>query len=120
MALADPQSVTISTVAKTLPRVSSGNNQGVFAKDDLEVQMAVAHQYGKRLRRTVAFTHRKTAPDPLFPANNAPYSMTFRLVFDVPPTGYTVAEQKAVVDGCLASLQASSGLNITKILGGES
>jgi hypothetical protein len=33
--------------------------------------------------------------------------------------GYTVAEQKAVIDGFLANLQATSGANITKLLGGE-
>jgi hypothetical protein len=33
--------------------------------------------------------------------------------------GYSVAEQKYVVDGFLAQLQASSGALITKFLGGE-
>jgi hypothetical protein len=45
--------------------------------------------------------------------------MTFYVVADVPTTGYTVAEQKAVIDGFLANLQATSGANITKLLGGE-
>jgi hypothetical protein len=40
-------------------------------------------------------------------------------VFDVPGTGYTIAEQKAIVDGFVAALSASSGALITKILGAE-
>jgi hypothetical protein len=64
-------------------------------------------------------THSKVAPDPLFPAQNTPYSMSTTLVVDVPPVGYTVAEAKAVVDGLIAQLNASSGALITKLLGGE-
>jgi hypothetical protein len=45
--------------------------------------------------------------------------MSFYIVADVPNTGYTVAEQKAVIDGFLANLQAISGANLTKLLGGE-
>jgi hypothetical protein len=41
------------------------------------------------------------------------------MVFDVPLLGYTVTEQKQVVDGFIAQLNASSGALITKVLGGE-
>jgi hypothetical protein len=116
----EPQSVTISGTAHSLPRVSSGENSGSFKKDDGSISYSVAHSYGKRQRRTAAIVHSKFAADPLFPTQNVPYSMTFRLVVDVPAVGYTVAEQKAVIDGFLANLQATSGANITKLLGGES
>jgi len=46
--------------------------------------------------------------------------MTFYVVADVPPVGYSVAEQKQVIDGFIAQLNASSGALITKFLGGES
>jgi len=45
--------------------------------------------------------------------------MTFYVVADVPKVGYTVAEQKAVIDGFVAQLNATSGALITKWLGGE-
>lgn len=116
---ADPQSVTISGTANTLPRTSSGVRSGEFASADGTIVFSVAHTVGKRARRTARIQHKKNAPDPLFPAQNVPYSMSFYIVADVPVTGYTVAEQKAVIDGFLANLQASSGANITKLLGGE-
>jgi hypothetical protein len=120
MALADPQSITINTVANSLPRTSSGVNTGAFTKDDGTVRLAVAHQYGKRVRRSIRVDHKKVAPDPLISAQNIQHSMSANLVIDVPVTGYTVTEAKQIVDGFIASLNASSGALITKILGGES
>jgi len=116
----DPQSVTIVPAgAASLPRVSSGVRSGEFSTADGTIVLSVAHSLGKRARRTARIVHKKNAPDPLFPATNVPYSMTFYVVADVPLTGYTVAEQKAVIDGFLANMQATSGANITKFLGGE-
>jgi len=117
---ADPQSVTISPAsALSLPRVSSGDNFGKFSSADGAITETVKHSYGKRARRTWRINHSKIVPDPLVPAQNTPYSMSFYIVADVPNVGYSVAEQKAVVDGALAQLQATSGLLITKFLGGE-
>jgi hypothetical protein len=46
--------------------------------------------------------------------------MSAYVVFDLPPTGYTPAEAKAIWDGFAAQLAASSGALVTKVLGGES
>lgn len=115
----DPQSVTISGTANSLPRISSGPNGGKFALADGSIVETVSHAYGKRNRRQFRIDHSKYAADPLFPEQNLPYSMSFYIVADVPPVGYTVAEQKAVIDGFLAQLSASSGALLTKFLGGE-
>jgi hypothetical protein len=45
--------------------------------------------------------------------------MSAYLVVDQPITGFTVAESKQVIDGFVAWLSASSGANLTKLLGGE-
>lgn len=119
MAYADPQSVTINAVANSLPRVGSGVNTGSFSKDDGTVKLAVTHLYGKRNRRTARLEHSKIAPDPLISSTNIIYGMTAFLTVDVPKTGYTVAEAKQVVDGLVAWLTASSGANVTRLLGGE-
>lgn len=119
MALSDPQSVTISTVAQSLPRTSSGINSGAFQKDDSTVKLDVSHQYGKRTRRLVKLTHTKIAPDPLISSTNIRYSMSVNLVIDTPVTGYTVAEAKAIVDALTKWLTDTSGANTTKVLGGE-
>ncbi len=119
MAFADPQSVTINAVAQTLPRVSSGIDAGIFRKDDASVQLSVSHRSAKRVRRALRLDHNKIAVDPLVPTNSVPYSMSVTLVVDVPKVGYTITEQKQIVDALAAYLTASSGARVTQLLGGE-
>lgn len=119
MAFADPQVVTINAVAQSMPRVSSGTNKGEFRKDDSSCKLTVSHQYnGTRNRRLLRLDFSKIAPD-VFTSDNTKYDMTTYLVVEVPVTGFTVAEQKQVVDGLVAYLTASSGAKITQLLGGE-
>lgn len=118
MAFADPQSITINAIANSLPRVSSGVNQGSFSKDDGTVKLAVSHTYGNRTRRVVRIDHSKIAADPLTSANSK-FSMSTYLVVDIPTVGYTVAEAKQVIDGLTAYLTASTGARVTQLLGGE-
>lgn len=117
--LTDPQSVTINAVAQTLPRTSTAVNSGSFTKDDSTVKMDISHQIGKRTRRLVKLTHSKISPDPFVPTVNLRSSMSVNLVIDVPAAGYTVVEAKQIVDALAGWLTASSGANITKVLGGE-
>lgn len=116
----DPQSVTINAVAVSLPRVASGENSGGYKSADGNVDMQISHQYGKRSRRRVRLHHQKVAADPLSTGYNKSYDMSCTLVLDTPDVGYTAAEAKYVIDAFIAYLSASSGANITKILGGES
>jgi hypothetical protein len=118
MAFADPQSVTINAVANSLPRISSGTNSGVFQKDDATVKLSVSHQYGNRVRRQLRLDYSKIAPD-VFTSDNTKYSMSAYIVVDVPVTGFTVAEQKQIVDALTGYLTASSGSKVTQLLGGE-
>ncbi len=117
---ADPQSLTINAVANSLPRTSSGVNAGVFTKDDGNVKMSVSHSYGKRTRRQLRVDFRKVAADPLATGFNKEYSFSTYLVVDHPPVGFTNTEVKYVIDALTAFLTASSGANVTKLLGGES
>lgn len=118
MSYSDPQSVSISGTAVSLPRISSGVNSGAFSAADGTVQVKISHANGKRNRRTVRLEHSKIAADPLTAANNR-YSMTAYIVVDTPLVGYTVAEAQAVVAGLTAWLTATSGSNVAKLLGGE-
>jgi hypothetical protein len=119
MAFADPQSVTINAVANTLPRISSGIDSGAFQKDDSTIKLSVGSSYGKRVRRTIRLDHKKIAADPLMPSTNTLFTMSTYIVVDVPVAGYSVAEQKQIVDGLTAYLTASSGARVTQLLGGE-
>jgi hypothetical protein len=119
LAFSDPQSVTIGTV-QTLPRTGQGISTGNFTAADGNTKLTISHAYGKRNRRQVRVDAAKVAPDPLISSTNIKYSMSAYLVVDVPPTGYTVAEAKLVIDGLVTWLSASTGANVTKLLGGES
>lgn len=118
--LADPQSVTINSVANSLPAISRGENNSTYQKDDGNVALKVSHNYSKRTRRTVRLDFSKIAADPLISAQNIKYSMSAYLVIDAPITGFTIAEQKYIVDALTAYLTASSGAKVTSVLGGES
>jgi hypothetical protein len=120
MAFADPQSVTINAIAKSLARTGSGLDTGAFSKDDGEVKLSISHAYGKRFRRTLRLDHQKLAADVMDSSLNVPYSMSVYIVCDVPKYGYTITEQKQIVDGLTAYLTASSGARVTQLLGGES
>jgi hypothetical protein len=120
MAFADPQSVTINAVPISLARTSSGNLSGAFTKDDGLVGLSISHKVGKRNRRVIKLTHSKVAADPLLAGVNVKASTSVHLVVDSPETGYSIAEVKQIVDGLTAYLTASSGANVTKILGSES
>lgn len=115
----DPQSVTISGTAVSLPRTAAGTNQGGFASNDGLVTMKVADSYGSKIRRTLELGHSKIAADPFLTGVNNKYSMRAYLVVETPQVGYTVAEAKAVVDALVAYLTASTGARVTQLLGGE-
>jgi hypothetical protein len=119
MAFVDPQVVTVNAVAQTLPRTSFNGNGGTFTKDDGNYKLSVSHQYGRRTRRVIRLDNRKIAADPLLGSVNIQYNFAAYLVIDAPVTGYTVAEQKLIVDALTAYLTASSGAKTTQLLGGE-
>lgn len=119
MAFTDPQTVTINTVANTLPRVSTNGTTSSYKKDDGTVTLSASHSYGKRIRSTIRLDHSKIAPDPLISSTSIKFSMSAYVVVDRPNVGYTNAEAKQIADALFAYLTASSGANVTKFLGGE-
>lgn len=119
MALTDPQSITINGVTTSLPRVTSGNYSASYSNSDGTIIQKVSHVLGRRNRRMIRVDHRKVAADPLT-SNNVECSMSVYMVVDAPKSGYSVAEQKQIVDALIASLTATSGALTTKLLGGES
>lgn len=115
----DPQSVTISGNAKSLPRTSSTENGGKFATSDRLVRMLFSHSYGKRQKHTARLEYDTTTASPLITGQNVVNSISVYLVVDL-PNGYDTTVAKSAVDGFLANLSATSGANITKLIGGES
>jgi len=120
MAFADPQSIKISGVTTSLPRVSTGKFESIYTSADGLIDLSASSSYGKRTRQVIRVDHSKIAADLFIPAQNVELSMSNYIVFDRPAVGYTNAEAKAVYDGFIEALQASSSLLVTKTLGGES
>lgn len=119
MAFADPQSVTISGVTTSLPRVQILPNGSVYHSADGNIRLTITSQNKRRYRRTIRLETSKVAGDPLVPATNTVFSMTVYTVIDFPKVGYDTAQTKAVVDGLAALMSASSGAATTKLIGGE-
>lgn len=118
----DPQSLTISGTATSLPRTSAGVNAGQFTTPDGAVVFDIRHQYGKRSRRTVRIDHSKIIPDPLLTNVNKVVSSSVYVVVDAPLVGYTATELKGLVDALAAWLAAGTGAanNTVRLVGGES
>lgn len=115
----DPQSVTISGSTKTLNRTGTAADAASYADATRSYFMSIAHTYGKRTRHSVRLRVDSLVANPLVSGQNVNQSMSVTLTVDV-PTGYDTATAKAAVDGLLANLSASTGANITKLVGGES
>lgn len=120
MAFSDPQSVTINAIAISLPKTSFDVSSGVYTAADAMTDLTISHQNGNRRTRRMRLHVMKTAADPYLANVNIPVDMSVSLIVNVPKQGYTVAEQKQVVDALLAYLSASSGAKISQLLGGES
>lgn len=119
MAYADPQSVTINAVPVSLPRTSSVKDGGSFTSADQLTKLSVSHNYGNRTRHLVRLDSSKIATDPFITGVSAKQGMSAYLVVDVPPSGFTTAEAKYVVDALVGYLAASSGAKVAQLLGGE-
>lgn len=122
MALSDPQSITISAEAISLPNVSRLGDTSRYHGDGTNtgVDLTLSHAYGKRTRRVIRVDHSKITEDPYINNNNTLVSMSNYMVFDLPVIGYTATEAKAVYEGFKTLFTASSDAVITKLLGGES
>lgn len=113
----EPQSVTVSGSAKSLPRVSFGDRKGVF-EDTAGNRLTISHTNGRRNRHIVRLDNTKTALDPLLDGVSKEYSMSCQLIVDVPPVGFTAADQSAVAKA-LTDWLATAGV-LLKVTGGES
>lgn len=119
MAFADPQSVTISGTATSLPRVTTGEAQSSYRKDDGTVTLRVSHSDGNRRQDSFSLRQTKIAADPFVAGLSKEEFVQVNISFNRPKSGFTVAEIKALADALLAYATASSGAKVTQLLGGE-
>lgn len=121
MAYADPQSVTIGTVpgAVSLPRVFPGSQTGVFSNYDSKTELQVQTTYGKRTRHVARLNFSKVVTDPLISTTNVLASGGVSVTIDVPPSGFSAAEQKDLAKALLTWLTASTDAALVKLIAGE-
>jgi hypothetical protein len=120
MAFTDPQSIDIGAGAVSLPRTSVGQDNSVYTSADGLLQLKASSTYGKRNRRTLRIDVTKVTSDPFIPAQNVKVSMSYYVVIDAPPVGFTATEQLNIYKGLKALQLASSDALMSKLLGGES
>lgn len=122
MSFADPLSITIGGVTTSLPKTSVEGDKTEYTSGDGTIKVSVDHDYksGGRTRRVLRVDTAKVSADPFKPDQNVTRTMSFYIVFDTPPAGYTAAEQLAVASGLIALMTATSNAALVKLLGGES
>lgn len=114
MALADPQSVTISGVATPLPR--TGDALGEFTDVTGQTRLTVLHSSTRRTRHTIKLQKSLIVADPLVPAMNQNVSFSAHIVLDLPKNGVILADVVALGN---ALVVWATPTNLTKIAGGE-
>lgn len=116
---ADPVSVTVNAVAKSLPRVYTVRGPSTFKMTDDEFKLEVSHAdvKGRRERHLIRLTQRKIGADPLIPATNLESKASVYLVLDNPVTGFSDTELGYMISA-LADFVKVAG-NQTKFIGGE-
>lgn len=102
--LTDPQVVTVNAVAKSMPRIASGNLEGTYALADQSYKLKVGHKVsGKRIRTMARVDFRAVVPDPLTAVNDWE-NLGVYVVIDRPEVGFTVTDVDNLVQGFKAWL----------------
>ena len=117
--LTDPQAVTISGTATSLPRIEERAETHVYANKDAAVQLFVTQKVDKKLtqRSSASLVKSVIVTDPVTGLKSlVPYSITISATI---PIGVTVADVEALYTAETAALGASSNALLKKILGGE-
>lgn len=113
---ADPQTVTVNAVAKSLPAVVRADGKSIYQTDDRGYILEVSRIYGSSRRFLVKLTATKTAADPLTAANNRVYTTTVHMVINAPYVGYSNTEVKDIARALADWISPSS---LAKVIGGE-
>jgi len=115
----DPQSVTVNSVAVSLPKISAGNMLGTYATPDGTYTLTISHANNKRERSMIRLDARKVSPSSIDPTKNQPFSASVYVVNDSPlnKQGFAQVDQENLLKALAAYLTPA---NITKFVGMES
>ncbi|DAD51467.1 coat protein [ssRNA phage Gerhypos.4_19] len=117
MALADPQSVTVNSVAQSMPLIKRDGQKAVYQKADGTYTLTVSHQpSGTRTRTLVKIERKAVVTDPLTSVNDYD-TLSTQIIFDHPQFGFTATEMAQQAAGLFGLLDSTM---IGKLFGGES
>jgi hypothetical protein len=118
--LTDPQAVTISGTASSLPRLEERSETNVYSDRTNNVDLYVTQKVDKKTgiqRSTTSLVKSTIVTDPVTGLNaKVPYSIS---VSSMAPIGITAAQTEALYDALTTALEASTKALLKKILGGE-
>jgi hypothetical protein len=117
---AEPLTISVNAVAKSLQRISSGDQRGVFknATEGLKLTISHSETNAKRQRKVVRLDHAKNAVDPLLTGVSRPVSASVTLTADFPLVGYTSVEFEDYLEALAVWLSVQG--NRDKLVNGES
>jgi len=114
--LADPQSVTINSVATSLPKTFTSPTTNTFTSaDGVSSMVTKQNQTATRFRREVRLSQHKVAADPISGLNKD-LGVSVYFVIDEPKSGFSDTEIGYLIDALKTWL---SSANYLKVLGGE-
>lgn len=119
MAFTDPQSVTVASVANSLPRVLTGTVVGQFGSNDGTIELVVDPRGTSKRRRSSAKLYiRKTVADSLTGLNRIEQHMV-SITTDRPSSGITDTDVIDAFTALFGWATASTNANLKKLVGGE-
>lgn len=105
--LADPQSITIDSVAVTLNATGRAIDKSAYKSADNLTNLEISHSYGNRVRRLVRVNFDIVGSDPVDSTLTRPYSMSAYLVVDHPLVGFTATQIGDNVQGLVDYLDTA-------------
>lgn len=114
----EPISITVNTVAQSMPRTSNTGQKSTYEKADSTFNLTIEHITTKsnRIRSVARFEQRAIVPDPLTAVNDWE-NMALSLIIDRPLIGFTAAQQDQLLTGFRAWLATATS---DKLYGRES
>jgi len=115
--LSDPQSITVNSVAQSMPRVSTGGTKSTYQKADLTYTLNVSHTTAKdRIRSMARIDQRAIVPDPLTAVNDYE-TLSVYVVIDRPLAGFSSTQVDQLVTGFKSWLDSTM---VVTLYGSES
>jgi hypothetical protein len=113
----DPQSLTVNSVAQSMPKISSDGRKAVYQKADQTYTLTISHSTSKgRIRSVVRIDNRAIVTNPLDSTNDFDVLSVY-MVIERPEFGFTVTNVQQLVAGFAGFLDSTV---VGKLYGQES